>query len=229
MTDIKIMEKIYDYKFIITKNELILILECLVSNYNIKVIETNVSSIIARYYDRTNKLYINYDNFINVALVNLDKNKINTNNIKYINYKIVQLLFHELEHIKQFNNKDLLLVDSNQKEIEYKKNKTYSYHLYMCNPLERLADINSLNKVKEYLSLINKNNISNYFELEYLTNILYGYFINEYNYPINIFFNTQDIINYDDYEAPIIGCSLSNDEYLKMIDQKKLTLKKMNV
>jgi hypothetical protein len=76
---------------------------------------------------------------------------------------------------------------------------------------------------------MNKNNIGNYFELEYLSNMLYGYYTNKFNYPINIFFDTEELIRYDDYEPKLIGCSITNEEYLKLINKKTLIEKNLDV
>ena len=178
---------------------------------NIELKETDLD-IYARFlYD--NIILLNPDKIIKLCNLEINNHKnINTSNkIKYINYKIMQILIHEIQHIIQYKEQNEFLRLCNIKEQNYKMKKQYEKREYLCNPLERIAEIysndiifNSLDKCDEIKDIFNANT----YKCK-----LFGYFNDSYEYPLNYFFEENVPPNDLNCDKIIVGDKISDGIY----------------
>lgn len=227
------MKDNYDFKAIISKEdfERIIINEIYRNNLvsYVDKIEISDQSPFARYYFDRRKLSFNYNQILYYTNIKANKYKFNTEEekIKYINYSIISIVLHEIIHVRQKKEENLLITLSEQAESELKKYKLYGLNLYMTNPIERQAHVLSLSEIILYdcaeFTLMNK-----IFKGQLINILKYGY--SNLEYPIYVFFKgtskfeialdlassvTQKIDEKLEY-----GCQLTSDEYKKVKELK---------
>lgn len=185
------MKDNYDFKAIISKEdfERIIINEIYRNNLvsYVDKIEISDQSPFARYYFDRKKLSFNYNQILYYTNIMANKYKFNTveEKIKYINYSIISIVLHEIVHVRQKKEENLLIALSEQAESELKKYKLYGLNLYMTNPIERQAHVLSLSEVILHdcaeFTLMNK-----IFKGQLINILKYGY--SNLKYPIYVFF-----------------------------------------
>ena len=199
--------KIFDDK------EIIYILKSILDDNNmsdIKILPTD-AELIAR-FSNDGRIYVNTRRLIAYAFLEMKDSKYN-NKIEAINFRVIQIMLHEIEHINQFIEYDPFFYSCEKQEDNYKKTKTYNMKEYLCNPLERIAEIES-NKVllERYNSSIEsgfKTDIQN----GIYNNMLYGYFVDEYQYPLYYFFKNEIPEKTIEIDNMIIGEKISKKDY----------------
>lgn len=198
------------HKDILPSNKIFELLEELLSIYNLNIKTENTANLIlARFCG--DKIQINCNRLIalcylesqNTSLINKDK-------IDYINNRIMQVILHELQHVLQEQERDSLVDLCNERENYYKSLKNYNLREYLSNPLERMAEINSIDIILKSLS--NDQIINIFIEKNYRVK-LYGYYVDDYNYPLNYFFNVNVPKISNKYNNIIIGNDISYDEF----------------
>jgi hypothetical protein len=88
--------------------------------------------------------------------------------------------------------------------------------MYICDPLERIANINSLEFIQNSLENIGENELYRLFKYLLYNELITGYFYNEYLYPINSFFEIKKNLLFNGYDAITIGGKIDIDEYIKI-------------
>lgn len=188
---------------------------------NISITEIS-NDILAKFYQK-NVLLLNPNRIIASCYMDASKNKnvSYSNKINYINYKIIQIILHEIQHIIQYNEKNYFLELCEKRENEYKSLNKYSKREYFSNPIERIAEINSSMIISNSLKKNSSMELKNEFDINIYKSKLFGYFNDLYGYPLNYYFN-KDIpfcnINYDDI---IIGNKISYELYNETLSKYK--------
>lgn len=155
----------------------------------IKKIEIKPSRIaFASYSPNEKRIKLNLDEMIAYFANEAEKNKLNKKDYySYINLKILQFLFHEIEHVRQYsiNKMDtveniLLTIGKLNMDIWGMQEDNLIYlQTYEYNPNERMADLNSYKKIIEYLNILKKyiniKKANNLIKKEYIKTKIKGY------------------------------------------------------
>lgn len=209
---------------ILLKNELIDMCEKIMILYgfnNISINEVN-NDILAKFCE-PNILFLNPNRIIAMSYLEASKNKniSVSNKIYYINYKIIQVLIHEMQHITQYKERNYFLKLCEDKENEYKTKNQYEKREYFSNPLERMAEINSSIIISNSLKNISNIEVKNEFDINVYKTKLFGYFNDLYGYPLNYYFK-KDVpfcsIKCDDI---IVGKQIEYDLYNETMSKYK--------
>ena len=213
-----------DTRAILPQNQVINLLEKILEIYkfNNVIIETSNEELIARFLNG-NKLIFNNNRIISLAYLESQNIHVeNSTKIKYINFRLFQILLHEVQHILEEKYSNDLLIICEKQENTLKDKGTYSKREYLSNPIERIAEINSNEIIIDVLNNVHDNSVSNIFLNNKLYCELQGYFIDEYKYPLNYFFN-KNIPSFDKvYDNIIIGDTINYDEYSNTLNQYRL-------
>lgn len=203
--DKTINNRILSFKDIEKILELLVIEKCL-NEYILNInIQPTRSNIIASYSNYTKKITI-YIEMIEQMVKDIQNNILNTNNfetILYINFSILQILLHEVEHANQQkiayneNTLEALII-----RMSYLVDNSYDEDLYEYCPEERLAEIKSFDEINNLIGYINQDLISlpDILKAEKLKRQLRGYHYknNFINIPIVDYFtygNKQQLID----------------------------------
>ena len=188
---------------------------------NICVINNNDSYY--SYYNKTIAINLKYEKELIKALIHILKKDLdNKSYISLINLLLLESIYHEIEHAKQYklvksniNNTEAKLlnlsfnyyIDKNTSEKKVNEyfnalNKEYNNQLdyYFCSPDERLAYIKSTNIIYKYSKLVQKNKIViDYINYHWLENIVDEYEIKEDKIicPIKKFFDIRTAVAID--------------------------------
>lgn len=165
--------------------------------------------------------------------------------IAYINFSVLQVILHEVEHANQQriaykdNTLEALIL-----RLSYLVDNGYDDKLYEYCPEERLAEIKSFEEINNLISYISENLIvlPNLLKLEMLKRQLRGYHYknNSINVPLVDYFyygnkiellegvnlTKNSINNYALYERFKYGFPISIDEYIVSSKHLVLSLQK---
>lgn len=192
---------------------------------------------LAYYSPQLKTIYVNIYKLIKTTGYYIAQNEnisIYEEKILAVNLYILKVLLHEIEHIVQEriirdgqeNIEKEILIASFNNEQNLKDNKEYSNKKYYTNPIERQAEIKSLNQINRIANETNNETVFRFFERELLITAMNDYKIGESInvYPYQYFFNNykKEIIKdieeiqmlKDNYDLRIqLGLAISHREY----------------
>ena len=206
-------------------------------NKNIKVQFSNEGcAFLIRYYPEENKVYINYKKLLIILkkIVMLERDLDYQNSILYFNTKFLEAEVHEIQHIiQQFKISECdgtfecnMLIASDKKEQLLKKCGLYDSLKYVCNPLERQANIISTQYCSELIRNYYNRKVGNIFERELEKKMVNGYNYNDY--PARYFFDSflinelnNNVMNEQYFTRLQFGLKISEHEYYNKLLERR--------